>query len=98
MWTYLRPSCPNRPFSVELGDAEMNTQIQGVLADGFDLNFCSTLVPLREGVDNPWVSPPKFTFIYLYQFLLLNTCTFSTPSWRSLPLTRRAYPVLELSW
>jgi hypothetical protein len=34
------------------------------------------MVPLREGIDSPWVSPPEFTFVYMYQFLLLNACTF----------------------
>jgi hypothetical protein len=32
MWMYPGPSCPDRPFSVELGDTEINTRIQGVLA------------------------------------------------------------------
>jgi hypothetical protein len=27
MWMYLGPSCPDHPFSVELGDTENNTQI-----------------------------------------------------------------------
>jgi hypothetical protein len=73
---YSGPSCPDSPFSVELGDAEINTQIQGVLADGADLNFGSGSIPLRQGVDKPWVSPLEFTFIYLYKFLILNACGF----------------------
>jgi hypothetical protein len=76
MWMYLGPSCPDHPFSAELGDVEINPQIRGVLAHKADLNFGSGLVPLREGGDNPWESPLEFTFIYLYQFLLLNACTF----------------------
>jgi hypothetical protein len=52
MWMYPGPCCPNCPFFVELGDAEINTRIWGVLAYGADLNFGSGLVPLREGVDN----------------------------------------------
>jgi hypothetical protein len=32
---------------------EINSQIEGVLAHGADQNFGSSLVPLREGVDNP---------------------------------------------
>jgi hypothetical protein len=77
---YSGPSCPDSPFSVELVDAEINTLIWGrgggVLAYGADLIFGSGPVPLREGVDDPWVSPLEFTFVYLHQFLLLNTCMF----------------------
>jgi hypothetical protein len=53
MWMYPRPSCSDHPFSAELGDAEINTQIQGVLAHGADLNFGSGSIPLRQGVDKP---------------------------------------------
>jgi hypothetical protein len=28
-WMYPRPCCPDRPFSTELGDAEINTRIWG---------------------------------------------------------------------
>jgi hypothetical protein len=76
MWMYFGPSCPDRPFSVELGDTKISTQIWGVLAHGADLNFGSSPVPLREGVHNPWVSLLEFTFIYLYQILLLNAHAF----------------------
>jgi hypothetical protein len=44
MWMYPRPSCPDRPFSEELGDVEINTKIHSALAPGDDLN--------------PGVSPP----------------------------------------
>jgi hypothetical protein len=64
MWMYLGPSCPNRPFSEELGDTEINTQIRGVLAHGANLNFGSGPVPLREGVESPWVSLLKLTLVY----------------------------------
>jgi hypothetical protein len=50
---YLGPSCPDRPFSAELGDTEGNTRIQGVLTHGAELNIGSGQVPLREGVDSP---------------------------------------------
>jgi hypothetical protein len=73
---YPGPSYPNHPFSTELGDTEINTWIRGVLAHGVDLNSGSGPVPLREGVDSPWVSPLEFTSIYLCQFLLLNACAF----------------------
>jgi hypothetical protein len=39
MWMYPGPSCPDHPFSTELGDAEFNTRIWGVLVRGADLNF-----------------------------------------------------------
>jgi hypothetical protein len=76
MWVYLGPSCPDRPFSVELGDMEVNTRIQGVLAHGVDQNLGSGLIPLREGVDNPWVSSLGLSFGCLCQFLFLTICVF----------------------
>jgi hypothetical protein len=57
MWMYQGPSCPNRPFSEELGGAEINTQIHRVLAPEADLNPGASPTPLREGVDSTWVSP-----------------------------------------
>jgi hypothetical protein len=47
-----RPSCPDNPFSVELGDMEMNTRIRGVLAPRADPNLGSSPIPLRERVDS----------------------------------------------
>jgi hypothetical protein len=38
MWMYPRPSCPDCPFSEELGDAEINTRIHRVLAPRVDSN------------------------------------------------------------
>jgi hypothetical protein len=38
MWMYLGPSCPDCPFTDELGDAKINTRIHKVLAHGADLN------------------------------------------------------------
>jgi hypothetical protein len=70
------PSCPNRPFSTELGDTEITTQIWGVLAHGVHLNFGSDSILLREGVDRPWVSPLELLLVYLCQFLLLKTHVF----------------------
>jgi hypothetical protein len=43
---YPGPSCPNRPFSVELNGVEINTRIRGVLAHAVDPNFGSGLVSL----------------------------------------------------
>jgi hypothetical protein len=76
MWVYPGPSCPDLPFSVELGDTEINTLVPGVLIHEDDLNFGSSPVHLREVVDNPWVSPLVLTFVYLCQFLFLNTRAF----------------------
>jgi hypothetical protein len=53
MRIYPGPNCPDRPFSVELGDMEINTRIRGFLAHGADQNFGSVLVPLRERVYSP---------------------------------------------
>jgi hypothetical protein len=69
-------SCPNRPFSIELGDTEITTQIWGVLSHGVHLNFGSDSILLREGVDRPWVSPLELLLVYLCQFLLLKTHVF----------------------
>jgi hypothetical protein len=76
MWMYPGPSCPNRPFSVELGTTEMNTQIRGVLSHGSDLNLGSGPVPLREGVKSPCVSLLGLAFGHLCQSLFLNVRLF----------------------
>jgi hypothetical protein len=34
MWIYLGSSYPDRPFSLELGDTKINTQIRGFLLMG----------------------------------------------------------------
>jgi hypothetical protein len=39
MWLYPRPSYHDHPFSEELGDVEINTQIHKVLAHGVDQNL-----------------------------------------------------------
>jgi hypothetical protein len=76
MWMYWGPSCLDRPFSTELGDTEINTQIQGIHAHGADLNLGSGSIPLREGVDSPRVSSLGFLFVYLCQFLFLTIHMF----------------------
>jgi hypothetical protein len=68
------PSCPSCPFSTESGNTEINTQIRGVLAHRADPNLGSSLVPLRERVDNPWVSLLGLALSYLCQSLFLNVC------------------------
>jgi hypothetical protein len=77
MWMYPEPSCPDRPFSEEFSDTEINTQIRGVLAHGVILNLGIGPIPLREGVDSPRVSPLGPTFSYLCQFRFLNICVFT---------------------
>jgi hypothetical protein len=54
MWMYMGPSCPEHPFSEELGDTEFNIRVHGVLAHGVILNLGTGPVPLTEGVDSPW--------------------------------------------
>jgi hypothetical protein len=49
---YPGPNCPVHPFLVELGDTELA-----------DLKFGSGLIPLREGVKSPWVSPLDLTLV-----------------------------------
>jgi hypothetical protein len=53
MWMYLGPSCPDRPFSVDLADTDIHMQVRRVLAHWANLNLGSSLVPLTEGVDSP---------------------------------------------
>jgi hypothetical protein len=53
MWLYLGLSCPDHPFSNELGDMKINTQKHSVLAHGVILNLGPNPTPLREGVDCP---------------------------------------------
>jgi hypothetical protein len=67
MWMYPGPSSHDRPFSTELGDTEINTQIRVVLAHGADVNLSSGPPPLREGVDNPWVSLLGLIFGYCWR-------------------------------
>jgi hypothetical protein len=66
------PSCPICPFSMELGRMEINTQVQGTLAPRINLNLGSGPVPLRERVDNLWMSLLGMALCYLYQSPFLN--------------------------
>jgi hypothetical protein len=63
IWMYPGLSCPGHPFSVELDDMEINTQIRGGPCSLADQNFGSGLVFLREGVVSPWESLLELTFI-----------------------------------
>jgi hypothetical protein len=51
---------------------EINTQSHRVLAHEADLNPAVGPAPLREGVDNTWVSPFGLIFGCLYQFQFVN--------------------------
>jgi hypothetical protein len=53
MWMYPAPSCPDRSFSAELDDAEINAWIWGILVHGANQNPGSSMIPLRGGVINP---------------------------------------------
>jgi hypothetical protein len=72
MSMYPGPSCPDNPFSEELGDTEVNTQVRGVHAYRTVLNLGTGQVNLGEGFDSPWVSPLTPTFDCLSQFRFLN--------------------------
>jgi hypothetical protein len=74
-WMYPGPSCPDHPFSIELYDTKINTwRGEGVLAHGANQNIGSGPIPLREGVNIPWVSLLELTS--LSQFMLLNAYAF----------------------
>jgi hypothetical protein len=73
---YPGPSCPDRPFSAELDDMEIDPRIWGVLAHGANKKFGIGTVPLSKGVVNPWVSLFELTFVCLCQFQLLKAYTF----------------------
>jgi hypothetical protein len=67
MWMYSGTSCPNHPFSEELGDMEINSRIHRVFAPGADSNSGVGPAPLRAGVDSIWVSPLGPILDYLCQ-------------------------------
>jgi hypothetical protein len=56
MGLYPGPSCPDRYFSAELDDTEINAWIQGILVHRANQNSSTSPVPLREGVIRPRVS------------------------------------------
>jgi hypothetical protein len=76
MWLYMRPSCPDCPFSEELGNVKINTQIHKVLAPGADLNHGASPAPLREEVYNTSVSPLGSVFWPFAQFHSLIVLMF----------------------
>jgi hypothetical protein len=56
MWLYSGPSCPDSPFFVELGKAEINTCVHKVLSHRANLNPGAGPAPLMERVDSTRVS------------------------------------------
>jgi hypothetical protein len=50
MWMYLGLSCPDCSFSTELDDAQINTQIRGILVYGANQNPDPSPIPLRGAV------------------------------------------------
>jgi hypothetical protein len=98
MWMYPGPGCPDRPVSKELGNKEINIWIHKALAHGVDLNSRAGPAPLREGVDNTWMSPLGPIFGCLCQFWFLNafmllcrvSCVLTVPHGESpYPRTQR---------
>jgi hypothetical protein len=72
MWMYSGPSSPDHPFSKELGDTKISTQICRVLTHRVILNLGTGAGPLREGVDSSWVTLLEPTFGYLCQSWFLS--------------------------
>jgi hypothetical protein len=56
MRMYPGPSCPDRSFSAELADLEIDAQIRRILVHRVNRNSGPSLTPLREGTISPWVS------------------------------------------
>jgi hypothetical protein len=63
MWMYPGPSHPDRSFSIELDNAEIDAWNQGILVHGVNRNSGPSPIPLREGAISPWVSPLKLILI-----------------------------------
>jgi hypothetical protein len=95
MWMYPRPSCPNHPFSEELGEVEINTRIHRVHDHGADLNLGVDPTHIREGVDNTRVSLSAFTFDSSCHFDLLMVFTSVRSVWRILTVRHRGSPYLS---
>jgi hypothetical protein len=63
MWRYPGPDCLDRSFPAELGDAEVDTCMQRILALRVDRRTGPGPVSLSEGVVSPWVSPLELAFV-----------------------------------
>jgi hypothetical protein len=75
MWMSMWPSCPVHPFSMASVSTEINTRVQGTLALGINLNLGVGPIPLRERVDNFWMSLLGMAIRCLYQPSFLNIST-----------------------
>jgi hypothetical protein len=53
VWMHSGPSCPDCPFSMELGNTGIETQIRWVLAYWVDPNFGPGLVPPKGEGQQP---------------------------------------------
>jgi hypothetical protein len=93
---YLGPSCPDCPFSAELGDMDINTWIRGVLDHGADLNLDSSPIPFRGRVDNPWVSSLGFLFGFICRFMFLTECVFLLRASGALTVPHGGSPYLRM--
>jgi hypothetical protein len=69
MWTYPRPSCPDRSFSTNLDNAEIDIRIRRILALRENRNYGPSSIPLRERVVISKVSPLELLPLDLCQFL-----------------------------
>jgi hypothetical protein len=69
MWMYPGPSFPDRSFSTKLDNADIDIRVQRILALRAHWNSGPNLIPLREGVIIPWVSPPSWLPLDLCKFL-----------------------------
>jgi hypothetical protein len=63
MCRYLGPGCPDWAFQAELGDAGVDTHVQGILALKLNRRTGSSSISLREGVVSPWVSQLELAFV-----------------------------------
>jgi hypothetical protein len=74
MWMDPRPGCSDYSFSTELDNALIDTRVRRILTLGAQQNSGPSLIPLREGVANPWVSPLELASAQLCQFLPFLLC------------------------
>jgi hypothetical protein len=82
IWLYPRPSYPDRSFSEEFSETEVNTQIHKVLDHGADLNPRAGPAPLREGATSTRVSLFRSIFCITRNFspliALVSLCRVSS--------------------
>jgi hypothetical protein len=73
IWMYPGPGYSDRIFSVELDNAEIDTQGRRILSLGGHRNSSPSPIPLREGVASPWVSPLNCVNFCLFCYACCNT-------------------------